>query len=85
MLNYIWAGLIIFSLVFALTGDVSDLSRDSYRNGVPLVVTVAFPDGYDPDRRLQEVEVTVAPEALAEYPETTLETSATWTGALVIG
>jgi spore maturation protein A len=43
MLNYIWAGLIIFSLVFALYTDVQDLRRDTYRNGgsLPVVVTGA--------------------------------------------
>ena len=36
MLNYIWAGLIVFSLVFALCGDISDLHNDTYRNGKSL-------------------------------------------------
>ena len=79
MLNYIWAGLIILSLVFALVADVGDLRRDTYRNGAPIPVTVAFPSGYDPAAR--QVPVTVrtdsaswaahfgAPLALApEYP-----------------
>jgi spore maturation protein A len=48
MLNYIWAGLVVLSLVFALVSDAGDLSRDTYRNGRPLRVTVAFPSGYDP-------------------------------------
>ena len=57
MLNYIWAGLIVMSLVFALVLDIGDLRRDTYRNerGVPL--TVGFPGGYDPDARLQSVMV----------------------------
>ena len=33
MLNYIWAGLVVFSLVFALTTDIQDLRHDTYRNG----------------------------------------------------
>ena len=40
MLNYIWAGLIVFSLVFALVNDFRDISRDTYRNGAALPVTV---------------------------------------------
>src|SRR5687767_12547683 len=40
MLNYIWAGLIIFSLVFALWRDVLDLRSDAYRNGKPFPITV---------------------------------------------
>jgi spore maturation protein A len=51
MLNYIWAGLIILSLVFALVADVSDLRRDTYRNGQPLALSVVFPERYDPYAR----------------------------------
>lgn len=40
MLNYIWAGLIVFSFAFALWSDVADLSSDKYRNGKPLPVTI---------------------------------------------
>ena len=42
MLNYIWAGLIVFSLVFALFYDVRDLTRDTYRNGQVLPAEVSF-------------------------------------------
>ncbi|TFG48122.1 MAG: hypothetical protein E4H38_06995 [Gemmatimonadales bacterium] len=48
MLNYLWAGLIALSFVFALVIDVGDLRRDTYRNGSPLPVTLEFRDGYDP-------------------------------------
>ncbi|HWA15455.1 MAG TPA: hypothetical protein VG817_03425, partial [Gemmatimonadales bacterium] len=51
MLNYIWAGLIILSLVFALVADVSDLRHDTYRNGQPLALSVVFPGKYDPYAR----------------------------------
>src|SRR5215475_641005 len=40
MLNYIWAGLIVFSLVFALVRDVNDIRHDTYRNGAALPVTI---------------------------------------------
>ena len=40
MLNYIWAGLIIFSLVFALMQDISDLRNDTFRNGQSLQISV---------------------------------------------
>jgi spore maturation protein A len=46
MLNYIWAGLIFFSLVFAMTNDVLDLKRGTYRNGQSLHVTIV--DSADP-------------------------------------
>lgn len=89
MLNYIWAGLIISSLVFALANDTRDLTRDTYRNGKPLSVTVYFPSGYDPSQRRQEVEVEVSPATLAEYPgaEATLPLlpPLRWPGMLVVG
>ena len=44
MLNYLWAGLIIASLGFALYHDVSDLATDRYANGRPLPVTVVETD-----------------------------------------
>ncbi|MEA2736656.1 MAG: spore maturation protein, partial [Humisphaera sp.] len=40
MLNYIWAGLIIFSLLFAIINDVRDLANDTYRNGQSLPVVI---------------------------------------------
>jgi spore maturation protein A len=57
MLNYIWSGLVILSLVFALVTDVGDLRRDTYRNGRPVPVTLSFPDGYDPEARSLPVSV----------------------------
>jgi spore maturation protein A len=40
VLNYIWAGLIVFSLLFALTRDLGDLKNDTFRNGRALPVTI---------------------------------------------
>ncbi len=40
MLNYIWAGLIILSLVFAVSKDVGDIAHDTYRNGTSLPVAI---------------------------------------------
>ncbi len=42
MLNYIWGGLIISSLVFALVYDTRDLVRDTYRNGVDVTLELAL-------------------------------------------
>jgi spore maturation protein A len=67
MLNYIWAGLIVFSLVFALASDVGDLARDAYRNGEPLPVRLAYPDGYDPEARRQPVSVLLDPAEYARF------------------
>ena len=59
MLNYIWAGLIISSFVFALGSDASDLATDRYRNGRPLPVQVAFPAGADSSARSFPVVIRV--------------------------
>jgi spore maturation protein A len=59
MLNYIWAGLIIFSLVFALVADFGDIARDTYRNDQPFPVTLHFPEGYDAQARRQPVNVLI--------------------------
>ena len=57
MLNYIWAGLIIVSLVFALAGDVGDVVNDPYRNGQALPVTLEFDRPYDADAPRQPVRL----------------------------
>ena len=57
MLNYIWAGLITLSLVFAIVYDTRDLLQDTYRNGEPLEVEIDFPDGYDEAARRLSVNV----------------------------
>jgi spore maturation protein A len=59
MLNYIWAGLIVSSLLFAGFSDVQDLRQDTYRNGVPLPVELAFPEGYDPEARRVPVHIRI--------------------------
>ncbi len=51
MLNYIWAGLIIISLIFAVTQDVMDLIQDPYQNGKEHKIEIFFPDNGDPDKR----------------------------------
>jgi len=67
MLNYIWAGLIIFSLLFALATDVRELSTDRFRNDDPLPVAVEFPDGYSPDARRQSARIRLDPERYREF------------------
>jgi spore maturation protein A len=63
MLNYIWAGLVILSLVFALAADLGDLRHDTYRNGQPVPVTLAFAGGYDP--AIRSLPVTVRGDSTA--------------------
>lgn len=67
MLNYIWGGLIIASLVFAIVFDVKDLSADRYRNERPLPIELAFPEGYDPAARRIPVEVRIDSARFAQF------------------
>jgi len=67
MLNYIWSGLIVSSLAFALWFDVGDLSRDSYRNGEALPVEVVLPSDYDADARSVPVEIRIDPVAYRDF------------------
>ena len=59
MLNYIWSGLIIFSLVFALAVDTQELVENRFRNDAALPVAVEFPEGYAPDARRQPVSIRI--------------------------
>jgi spore maturation protein A len=61
MLNYIWAGLIIFSLGFALTTDISDLAHDTYRNGQALPVRI------EPAGTGKQVNVRIDAEAYRKH------------------
>jgi len=67
ILNYIWGGLIVFSLAFALVHDARDFVNDTYRNGQPLPVVVTFPDGYQADARRQAVSVQLDPEGYGAF------------------
>ncbi len=51
MLNYIWSGLIIVSLLFAVTRDIMDLVQDTYRIGEVHDIEIVFPENGDPDKR----------------------------------
>ena len=67
MLNYIWAGLIITSFLFAIGYDARDISGDRYRNGRPLPVALAFPQGYDSAARRVPVEIRIDPQQYASF------------------
>ena len=67
MLNYIWGGLIVVSLVFALAYDIRDFAADTYRNGEPLPVEIAFPESYDPEARRQTVTVRLTAERYVDF------------------
>jgi spore maturation protein A len=83
MLNYIWAGLIISSFVFALGYDVRDVTADKYRNGQPLPVELAFPEGYDPAARRVPVEIRIEPRQYASFYRTDQAPAASYPGYLL--
>ncbi len=83
MLNYIWGGLIVLSLVFALTSDCHDFLQDTYRNGKPLPVTVFFEDDYDSEAHRHQVEVQLQTSDLAAHYGDSLITGNTWSGTLL--
>ncbi len=67
MLNYIWAGLIVCSLVFALTRDVNDMRRDTYRNGAALPVKITLDSPADAEKPSQAVHVVIDPAAYRSF------------------
>ena len=83
MLNYIWAGLIVASLLFAGYSDARDLANDPYRNGQPLPVQLAFPDGYDASARSQPVEIRIDPAEYGRFYETDARPAESYAGQLV--
>src|SRR4051794_26086415 len=85
MLNYIWAGLIICSLVFAMAGDVGDLRHDTYRNGQALPVTLKFKRSYDPAAKEVPVDVVIAPVDYGKFYGRPLGEQATYAGTVIQG
>jgi spore maturation protein A len=67
MLNYIWAGLIVTSFLFAIGYDARDIAGDRYRNGQPLPVALAFPTGYDAAARRVPVEIRIDSAQYARF------------------
>ncbi len=82
MLNYIWAGLIVSSLLFALAYDIGDLQRDTYRNEQALPLQLVFPEGYDPAARRVPVEIRIDPAAYSRFYATDEQPEATYAGYL---
>jgi spore maturation protein A len=83
MLNYIWSGLIIASLAFALWFDLGDLARDTYRNDQPLPVELVLPEGYDPRARTVPVEIRVEPGAYRSFYGTDAAPAPSYRGELL--
>ena len=83
MLNYIWAGLIISSLLFAIGYDVADIQRDRYRNGQPFPVVLTFPSGYDAAARRVPARIGIDPRQYARFYDTTQQPDSSYDGYLV--
>lgn len=83
MLNYIWAGLIIVSLVFALTADTRDLLRDTYRNDQAFPLTVVVPEETPPEARRVPVTVLVDPETFRAFYRTEAAPDTTYAATLI--
>ncbi len=67
MLNYIWAGLIASSLLFAIGYDVVDLAHDTYRNGQALPVHLTLPEGDDGQSRRVPVRIEITPTTYGSF------------------
>src|SRR3954469_23331765 len=83
MLNYIWAGLLTLSLVFALWADISDLRHKTYRNGQALPVTVHSAKGFVEDLPQQDVEVRIDAERFGSFYNVKTKPAAVYPGVLV--
>ncbi|NBC17922.1 MAG: nucleoside recognition protein [Bacteroidetes bacterium] len=83
MLNYIWAGLIIFSLVFALATDIRELVEDPYRNQEEFPVSVRLPADYSPGARRVEVDVLIDPATYEQFYGTEVTPDSVYEGVLV--
>lgn len=83
MLNYIWSGLIIVSLVFALSVDTQELVENRFRNESAMPVVVEFPDGYDPDAHRQPVTIRIDSTDYQEFFDSDETPQASYDGTLI--
>ncbi|HEX8521156.1 MAG TPA: nucleoside recognition domain-containing protein [Tepidisphaeraceae bacterium] len=82
MLNYIWAALIVFSLVFALVKDVKDIRNDTYRNGSALPVQITFDSADDAAKPTRPVHIAIDPQTYATFYKTTDPPAASYAGTI---
>ncbi len=59
MMNYIWAGLILFSFLFAIGNDVQASYYNKYRNGIPLTAQIEWPPLTQTNDPTERVTVTI--------------------------
>lgn len=83
MLNYIWAGLIISALLFALMSDFGDIAQDRYRNNEPLPLTITYPEGYQPETRRVPVEIVIDPQRFRSFYDVDAEPDSVYAGTVI--
>jgi spore maturation protein A len=83
MLNYIWAGLIVTSFLFAIGYDARDLASDKYRNGRPLPVALGFAGSYDATARRVAVVIRIDPGQYTTFYRVEEKPAASYSGYLV--
>lgn len=83
MLNYIWAALLISAFVFAGVSDIRDVSRDTYRNGQPLPVELAFPEGGIADSARTPVRIRIDAGVYQDFYGTEERPAAGYDGVLL--
>lgn len=83
MLNYIWSGLIVSSVVFALWFDLGDVARDTYRNGQPFPAELVLAEEFDPEARVVSVEIRFDAVEYRDFYGTEVAPSEPFAGTLV--
>jgi spore maturation protein A len=83
MLNYIWAGLIASSLLFAIGYDAVDLAHDTYRNGAALPVTLTLTASDDGQARRVPVRIAISPETYGSFYRTEERPQASYDGYVI--
>ena len=68
MMNYLWGGLILISMVFAVGGDLYDISQDAYENDREYVLGIENDSGsFANNQTLAVVLKDVAESQLVTY------------------
>lgn len=67
MLNYIWAGLIIAALAFAIVSDLRDAASDRFRNDASLPILLEYPEGYRDGERRVPVHIRIDAETYRAF------------------
>ncbi len=67
MLNYIWAGLIVAALAFAIVSDLRDGASDRFRNHAALPIALEYPEGYREEARRVPVHIRIDAETYQSF------------------